>query len=254
MRRNPLNGALFHVRNSLIRKMPTLRSMECWLFLCEGWLPDLMKASQKHRCHFVQWSDSCLLLWGLKKIYPRGRSPCFNCIPRDIQKIEAHHGLPTLGKLWCGVSEIKSTKNLWNTLIRIWRNCHYSYDEGNRRIRITRFRIMTGTRIRSSQLRGTKQANIGESNILLWITAEEPIRKYWHHAQLWAWAQKTVVHNTVPLAKKEWSNSHSPYIDHHRYGRTISAGSHRAKKVWFKHYALTENRARRCKYCGTQAI
>ena len=56
---------------------------------------------------------------------------------------------------------------------------------------------MTGTRIRSSQLRGTKQANIGESNILLWITAEEPIRKYWYHAPLWAWAQKTVVHNIV---------------------------------------------------------
>lgn len=163
----------------------------------------------------------------------------------------------SIGKLWCGVSKIKSIKNLRNTHIRICINCHYSYDEGNRRIRITRitqFRIMTGTRIRSSQLRGTKQANIGESNILLWITAEEPIRKYWHHAPLWAWAQKTVVHNTVPLAKKEWSNSHSPSIDCHRYGRTISAGSNRAKKVWFKHYALTENRARRCKYCGTQAI
>ena len=139
--------------------------------------------------------------------------------------------------MWC--IRNKAHIKMCNTHIRICVNCHYSYDEVNRRIRITRFRIMTGTRIRSSQLRGTKQAHIGESNILLWITAEEPIRKYWHHAPLWAWTRKTVVHNTVPLAKKEWSNSHFPYIDCHRYGRTISAGSHRAKKVWFKHYALT---------------
>ena len=36
-------------------------------FVAAVFLPDLTKASQKHGCHFVQWSVSRLLLWGLKR-------------------------------------------------------------------------------------------------------------------------------------------------------------------------------------------
>ena len=163
---------------------------------------DFSRASYNQKHCFVQWNSAfdCYGDWG--KSIPGAAALASILFAEIYRKLKHITGYQSLGKLWCGVSKIKSIKNLWNTHIRICINCHYSYDEGNRRIRITRFRIMTETRIRSSQLWGTKQANIGESNILLWITAEEPIRKYWHHAPLWAWTQKTVVHNTVLLAKK----------------------------------------------------